>query len=80
VASDGRQGPRARRAQFPVFDLDLREIGRLDATYPTNIPWPTLLESPQGWTMLTFDGTRAGGELVGYGSHGDLVVMTTSGS
>ena len=45
VASDGRQGPRAHRAGFPVFDLALRQTGRLDAPYPTNIPWPTLVET-----------------------------------
>jgi hypothetical protein len=78
VASDGRKGPRSSRAQFPVFDLDLRQTGRLEAPYPTNIPWPALVETEDGWTMLTFNGTRAAGDLVGYGSHGDLVVMTSS--
>ncbi len=77
VASDGRRGPRGKRGRFPVFDLSLRETGRLDAPYPTNIPWPTLARLEDRWVMLTFNGTRAGGDLVGYGSHGDLVVMTT---
>ncbi len=77
LASDGRQGPRRKRARFPVFDLALREIGRLDAPYPTNIPWPTLARVDDGWVMLAFNGQRVGGDLVGYGSHGDLVVMTS---
>ena len=74
LASDGRQGPRAHRAAYPVFDLALRQTGRLQAPYPTNIPWPTLVDTEQGWVMVTFDGSRVGGELVGYGTHGDLVV------
>jgi hypothetical protein len=77
MASDGRRGPRALRAAFPVYDLALRELGRLDAPYPTNIPWPSLADLGDRWAMVTFDGTPAGGELVGYGSHGDLVVATT---
>ena len=76
LASDGRQGPRAHRAAFPVFDLALRQTGRLHAPYPTNIPWPTVVETEAGWVLVTFDGTRAGGDLVGYGTHGDLVVMS----
>ena len=36
-------------------------------------------EHPDGadgtWSLLTFDGTPAGGRLAGYGTHGDLVVM-----
>ena len=31
-----------RRQSYPVLDLDLRDVGTLDAAYPTNIPWPTL--------------------------------------
>jgi len=84
LASDGRKGPRDKRAGFPVFDLAMRQIGGLDAPYPTNIPWPTLVETDGadgGWAMVTFDGTPTGGELVGYGTHGDLVVAkTTRGS
>lgn len=77
LASDGRQGRRGRRGQFPVFDLSLRETGRLEAPYPSNIPWPTLARVGDRWVMVTFNGSRRGGDLVGYGSHGDLVVMTT---
>jgi hypothetical protein len=47
----------------------------VDAPYPTNIPWPTLLQHDGRWLMLCFNGNRYGGRLVGYGSHGDVVVL-----
>lgn len=83
LASDGRDGRASHRERYPVFDLDLTEVGTLDAPYPTNIPWPTLLEEDDGWLLIGFDGTRYGGRLVGYGSHGDVVfarAMPGSGS
>ncbi len=81
VASDGRDGRPGQRGRYPVLDLDpslpqerrLAEVDALDAPYPTNLPWPTLLETDDGWLMVGFDGTRAGGRLVGYGSHGRVV-------
>lgn len=84
LLSDGRDGRRGEREQWVVADLDLRPVGVLDATYPTNIPWPTLVpEGPGGpeshegggWLLVTFDGTRHGGRVCGYGTHGDLVVL-----
>jgi hypothetical protein len=78
LASDGRDGPRERRMTFPVFDLALEQVGTLDAPYPTNLPWPTIVETDSGWALVMFDGTRAGGDLVGYGTHGDVVVATAS--
>ncbi len=77
LASDGRDGRRGQNTRFPVFDLDCREVGTLDAPYPSNIPWPTLLEHDGRWLMACFNGTRYGGKLVGYGSHGDVVVLAT---
>jgi hypothetical protein len=78
LASDGRDGRRGQRRGFPVFDLDLREVGALDAAYPTNIPWPGVVRLDDGgWLLVTFDGTPVGGPLTGYGTHGDLVVMRT---
>jgi len=77
LASDGPDNPRGLRERFPVFDLAMSEIGALDAPYPTNIPWPTLLERDGVWTMLTFDGTPYGGGVSGYGTHGDLLVLRT---
>jgi hypothetical protein len=79
LASDGRDNPARHRRRFPVFDLALDEVGALDAPYPTNIPWPTVVRDGDGWLLVTFDGTRTGGRLVGYGSHGDVVVMRTAG-
>ena len=73
VASDGRAGRSGQRERYPVFDLSLTEVGALDAPYPSNIPWPTLIPDGDGWLMVGFDGTRYGGPLVGYGSHGDVV-------
>ena len=78
LASDGRDGPRDRRMAFPVLDLGLEQVGTLDAPYPTNLPWPTIVETDGGWALVMFDGTRAGGDLVGYGTHGDVVVATAS--
>ncbi|WP_134766684.1 hypothetical protein [Nocardioides sp. 1609] len=75
LASDGRDNPRGRRAGYPVYDLDLRQRGTLDADYPTNIPWPTLVPTSEGPVVVGFDGTPAGGPLLGYGTHGDLVVQ-----
>ena len=70
LASDGD----ARN--YPVFDLDGRRLGRLDAPYPTNIPHPNLVRDPAGgWFIVTFDGTQYRPEVMGYGGHGDVVVM-----
>jgi hypothetical protein len=81
LASDGRDGRRGQRERFPVFDTSLREIGALDAPYPTNLPWPTLARlgpgEGDGWLMVAFNGRPEGGPLVGYGSHGDVVLMRT---
>lgn len=75
LASDGRDNPSGLRKRMPVLDLGLREVDVLDAPYPTNLPWPTLARLDDGWLMVTFDGTPAGGPLPGYGTHGDVVVM-----
>lgn len=80
LASDGRDNRRGVRGRFPVFDTSMREVGTVDAPYPTNIPWPTLVppdpdEPGDRWRLVTFDGTPSGGALVGYGTHGDLLVM-----
>lgn len=74
LASDGRDNPRAHRAAYPVFDLDLRQLGALAAPYPTNLPWPTLVPSAQGMLLVGFDGAPAGGRLPGYGTHGAVVI------
>jgi hypothetical protein len=63
------------RGVYPLLDLDLREVGTLDAAYPTNIPWPTLAAVEGQSLLIGFNGNRYGGRLVGYGSHGDVVVQ-----
>ncbi|CUR57768.1 conserved hypothetical protein [metagenome] len=75
LASDGRDSQRSQRARFPVFDLAMQDRGVLDAPYPTNLPWPTLAHLDGTWLMASFNGRPAGGKLLGYGTHGDLVVM-----
>jgi hypothetical protein len=60
----------SRRRCYPVLDLDLRETGTLDAPYPSNIPWPTLVDHDGGTLLVGFDGEEYGGRVVGYGSHG----------
>ena len=77
LASDGREGRSGQRRGYPVFDLGLAEVGALDAPYPTNIPWPTLVREGDGWLMVGFNGRPYGGSLVGYGSHGDVVLLRT---
>lgn len=72
LASDGD----AR--DYPVFDLSMQRVGRLDAPYPSNIPHPQLLRRDDGtWLMVTFDGTQRAVATMGYGGHGDVVVMAT---
>lgn len=78
LASDGRDNPARLRERFPVFDLTMREIGTLEAPYPSNLPWPSLLEHDGRWLMVTFDGTPHGGRVAGYGTHGDVLVFSTS--
>jgi len=65
---------------YPAYDLGMRRVGRLDAPYLSNIPHPQLVPREDGSQLLvTFDGTpfagRRGRRLLGYGTHGDLVVM-----
>ena len=80
LASDGRDNRRAVRGRYPIFDTSMRETGTVAAPYPTNIPWPSVVPpAPENrddeWRLVTFDGTRSGGRLAGYGTHGDVVVM-----
>jgi hypothetical protein len=75
LASDGRDGRRGQRERYPVLDLDLREVGTIDAPYPTNIPWPTVLPVTERESLLIgFDASPYGGSLLGYGTHGDVVI------
>lgn len=70
LASDGN----ARR--YPVFDLAMNRVGVLDAPYGSNIPHPQLVEPPgRAPLLVTFDGRPYARRTLGYGTHGDVVVM-----
>ena len=74
LASDGV----ARR--YPVLEAregELVEVDEIDAPYPSNIPWPSLVEHDGGLLMIGFDGEPVGGRLVGYGSHGAVRLART---
>ena len=60
---------------YRVFDRAMQPVGVLDAPYDSNIPHPQLVDLDDGSTlMLTFDGTAVARRLLGYGSHGDVLV------
>ncbi|WNV85944.1 hypothetical protein [Umezawaea sp. Da 62-37] len=61
--------------EYPVYDLSMRRLGTLDAPYGTNIPHPVLLPVGRDWWLITFDGTQFAEPVLGYGGHGDLIVM-----
>lgn len=66
-------------SEYPVYDLDMRSVGVLNAPYLTNIPHPQVIDLPQGGhLMVTFNGTSYGEKVLGYGGHGDVVVMRAS--
>jgi len=62
--------------EYPVYDLSMRRLGSLAAPYLSNIPHPQVLNLPDGGHLLvTFNGEQYAEEVLGYGGHGDLVVM-----
>lgn len=66
-------------AEYPVYDLDMRRVGSLDAPYLTNIPHPQVVtvagsDGPRQ-LIVTFDGSPYAESVLGYGSHGDLVIL-----
>ncbi len=71
LASDGRH------RCYLAYDLAMqRREGTLDAPYGSNIPHPQLVPLPDGgWWLVTFDGTQFAEPQLGYGGHGDVVVM-----
>lgn len=71
LASDGD----AR--EYKVYDLGMRLLGTLNAPYGTNIPHPMVVPIRNGWWLLTFDGTQYAEPVLGYGGHGDFIVMST---
>ncbi|MFP5254021.1 MAG: hypothetical protein ACLGH4_09530 [Actinomycetes bacterium] len=74
LASDGDH------RHYPVFDLTMRRVGRLDAPYETNIPHPQLVPLESGeFLLVTFDGTQYAEKVMGYGGHGDVIIMRHRG-
>jgi hypothetical protein len=64
--------------EYRVYDLSMKQRGTLDAPYGTNIPHPQLVPRPGGgWLMITFEGTQFAERILGYGSHGDVLVMAS---
>jgi hypothetical protein len=78
LASDGD----AR--EYPVYDLTMRQVGTLDAPYGSNIPHPQVVAVPgqagPRHLMITFDGTQYAEPVLGYGGHGDLVILEATAS
>jgi hypothetical protein len=61
---------------YKVYDLRMRLQGTLNAPYGTNIPHPMVVRAKNQWWLLTFDGTQYAEPVLGYGGHGDFIVMT----
>lgn len=70
LASDGEH------RSYPAYRLDMTRVGHLDAPYPSNIPHPQLVPREEGgYLLVTFDGTQFDEDVLGYGAHGDVIVM-----
>lgn len=69
LASDGDAG------EYPVYDLDMQRVDTLRAPYPTNIPHPLVIDPDGEPFILTFNGTPHDKPLLGYGTHGDVVIL-----
>jgi hypothetical protein len=61
---------------YRKYDLSMRPQGTLDAPYGTNIPHPMVFRYRGKYWMITFDGTQFAEPILGYGTHGDFIVMT----
>ncbi|MDQ6732918.1 MAG: hypothetical protein M3Z35_02200, partial [Nitrospirota bacterium] len=68
LASDGD----AR--DYPIYDLQMNRIATLNAPYGSNIPHPMIIERDDGNLIMTFDGTGHDEDLLGYGTHGDILL------
>lgn len=65
--------------EYRVYDLSVELLGALDAPYGTNIPHPQLVASPGGgYLMVSFDGTQYAEDVLGYGGHGDVLIMSSA--
>lgn len=78
------EGPPAG-GHYDIYDLNMRFIDFLNAPYPTNnIPHPMVFPVPVTQTqstryqMVTFEGTQYYENILGYGTHGDFLVMNAA--
>jgi hypothetical protein len=78
---DEDAGPATYRIYNPVSDGSggLAFFGRLKAPYVSNIPHPMVTPLPVNgntkWVMFTFEGTMYYESILGYGTHGNFIVM-----
>lgn len=61
---------------YRKYDLAMRPQGTLNAPYGTNIPHPMVFQYRDRYWMVTFNGTQYAEPVLGYGGHGDFIVMT----
>jgi hypothetical protein len=66
--------------RYPVYGTTAMErLGSLRAPYGSNIPHPMVVPNgrpgQQPWWLLTFDGTPWHDDVLGYGTHGDFLVL-----
>ncbi|GAA4947611.1 hypothetical protein GCM10023224_34140 [Streptomonospora halophila] len=70
--------------RYKVYDLDLRQLGALDAPYVSGGPHPQVFpvseEPGADWVVVTFDGSQYAPDVLGYGTEGELVVMRAPGA
>jgi hypothetical protein len=73
LASDGAD------RQYRVYDLSMKLLGFLKAPYGSNIPHPQVVpifkRGQTSYLLITFEGTQYHEKLLGYGTHGDIIIM-----
>jgi hypothetical protein len=81
LASCGDDEPPELHDKYPMYTLDMVFDGYLNAPHPTNIPHPMVVPIPllstgnTKYILITFNGTQYYIDLLGYGTHGDFIVM-----
>jgi hypothetical protein len=80
LASCGDDEPPELQGKYPMYTLEMEFDGYRDAPHPTNIPHPMVVPIPLSagntkYIMITFNGTQYYEPLLGYGTHGDFIVM-----
>ncbi len=73
LASDGAD------RRYRVYDLSMNLLGFLKAPYGSNIPHPQVIpiyeRGQTTYLLITFEGTQYHEKLLGYGTHGGLIIM-----